>query len=65
MPPIFKALTTIAAWVLFVYGWLGILGGLGCCMMKISGPCALLHPCIGVASLILSVVAMKLRQGMR
>jgi hypothetical protein len=65
MPPVFKTLATITAWVLFIYGWLGILGGLGCCVMRISGPCAMLHPCIGVASLTLSVVVMKLRQGMR
>jgi hypothetical protein len=37
MPPIFKALASIAAWVLFVYGWLGILGGLIICGMKTTG----------------------------
>jgi len=64
MPPIFKALATIAVWILFVFGCLGILGGLVFCFMRVSSPAALLHPCIGVGSLILSVVAMQLRKGL-
>ena len=64
MPPIFKALATISAWVLFVYGWLGILGGLVICGMKTTGSVAWLHIFSGVASLVLSVVVMRLRQKM-
>jgi hypothetical protein len=65
MPPVFKALATIAAWVLFIYGWLGILGGLVICGMQTAGLVGWLHAFVGVASLVLSVVVMKLRQGMR
>jgi hypothetical protein len=64
MPPIFKALATIAVWVLFVYGWLGILGGLVICGMKTTGSVEWLHIFSGVASLVLSVVVMRLRQKM-
>ena len=62
MPSIFKALASITVWILFVYGCLAVLGGLVLCAMSVSGAkvndiSALVHPCVGVASLILSVVA--------
>ena len=62
MPPIFKALVTIAAWILFVNGCLGIiLPGVS----RLAGEAGLGAPIVwgvGVVSLIASVVAMKLRQ---
>ncbi len=69
MPPIFKALVTITVWILFVYGCLGILGGIVLCIMSgagatVSGSAVVLHPSIGVASLILSSVAAWLRRGL-
>jgi hypothetical protein len=64
MPPIFKALATITVWVLFVYGCLAILGGLIICGMKTTSPVGWFHQFVGVASLILSLVAMKLRKSL-
>jgi hypothetical protein len=69
MPQIFKALATITVWILFVLGCLTLLAGFG----RIIGAAADLTPApsvqlmrayfgSGIASLILSVVAMKLRQ---
>jgi len=70
MPPIFKALATISAWFLFVFGWLVVLITL---FMQIASggatPAAgappiqiyLAYVC-GIASITLSVVVMKLRQ---
>lgn len=62
MPSIFKVLATIAVWILFVYGCLAILGGLIVCGMQTTGLVGWLHLFSGVASLILSLVAMKLRK---
>jgi hypothetical protein len=64
MPPIFKALATIVAWGLFVYGWLAILGGLVICGMQTTHLEGWLHQAAGVASLVLSVVVMILRKKM-
>jgi hypothetical protein len=64
MPPIFKTLATITVWVLFVYGGLAILGGLIICGMQTTGFVGWFHQFVGIASLILSVVAMKLRKGL-
>ena len=63
MPPIFKALTTITAWVLFIFGSLSLLGGFG----RIFGGSSQLSLVtayfgFGVGGLFLSVVVMKLRQ---
>ena len=70
MPPIFKALATIAVWVLFIFG---LLGAVGTFVMAIVGG-KLFVPGVepplqffmgeglSAASLILSVCAMKLRQ---
>jgi hypothetical protein len=70
MPAIFKALASITVWILFVYGCLGVLGGVILCIMsvlgtKVSGPAVPLHPSIGVASLILSSVATWLRKALQ
>jgi hypothetical protein len=65
MPPIFKALATITAWVLFIYGWLAILGGLVICGMGTTSLVGWLHQFVGIPSLVLSVVVMRLRQGMK
>lgn len=71
MPPIFKALASIVVWILFVFGCVALLGGL---MRAIGTGLELLpaspRPVIGayfsggILSLILSVVAMKLRLSM-
>lgn len=63
MPKIFKALATITAWVLFVFGLLSLISGFG----RIIGGSPDLELMsayfgYGVGSLFLSVVVMKLRQ---
>ena len=65
MPPIFKALSTITAWVLFIYGLLAIVGGLVICGMGAINLVEWLHQFVGIASLVLAVVVMRLRQGMK
>ena len=64
MPPIFKALATITAWILFVNGCLGIvLSGVA----RLTGEAGLGAPIawgVAVISLIAAVGAMKLRQMM-
>jgi hypothetical protein len=62
MPQIFKVLVSIAVWILFVYGCLGVIGGLVVCGMRVHGVAALVHPLVGIASLILSCVAAWLRK---
>ncbi len=69
MPPIFKTLATVTVWILFVFGCLALLGGLGriigFALHLITGPSVrLIGPyfAMGIVSLILSVVAMKLRK---
>lgn len=64
MPPIFKALATIAVWVMFVLGLFEVLMAM---IMGFTVPAppliqVYLGSAIGVACLILSVCAMKLRQ---
>lgn len=65
MPPVFKALSTIAAWVLFVFGLLRLVIGL---VVAFSlGPAqppieAYLDFAVGVSSITLSVVVMELRR---
>ena len=70
MPPVFKALTTITAWTLFILGWLMLMIG-GIIMPAIGGQFSTVEPppwpfhaaWLGsVMTLILSVCAMKLRQ---
>ena len=65
MPSIFKALATIAVWVLFVFGLLRLVIGL--VMAFSSGPVpppteTYLDFAVGLASLTLSVVVMELRR---
>jgi hypothetical protein len=72
MPSVFKALASIAAWGLFVSGWLQLLGGAvaygyTCYISGAGGPIAISSRILmlwglGTGSLILSVCAMKLRQ---
>lgn len=69
MPSIFKALATIAAWVLFVFGLLSLLIGFVRVFSAIpetaTAPGLALITAyfgFGVVSLTLSVVVMKLRQ---
>ncbi len=69
MPPVFKALATIAAWVLFVFGLLSLLTGFirvfGSIPENSAAPGVALMTAyfgFGVVSLALSVVVMKLRQ---
>ena len=72
MPSIFKALASISAWVLFISGWLQLLGGAvtygyTCYISGATGLIAistriLMLWGLGAGSLILSVCAMKLRQ---
>jgi len=65
MPSIFRTLATIVAWVLFVFGLLRLLIGL--VMAFSTGPelpatQVYLDFAVGVGSLTLSVVVVKLRQ---
>ncbi len=69
MPSIFKALASITVWVLFVFGCVAILMFL--VMGTITGVffgagppplTGFVGAALGIASLILAVVAMKLRQ---
>ena len=64
MPPIFRALASITVWILFINGCLGLVLS---AVSRLSGeePAGPLTAwAIGVTSLILSVVAMKLRKGL-
>ena len=65
MPSIFKALASITAWVLFIFGAASLLGGFG----RIIGGSPELdlmtaYLGFGVGSLFLSVVTMKLRRNL-
>jgi len=62
MPQIFKTLASIAAWILFVVGCLGILipAVVRITTGKVVG--SLIAWGIGIVALTLSVVVMKLRQ---
>ena len=65
MPPIFKTLATITAWFLFIWGLiLAVFDGLVLPLVgwPITMTEAYFATGLGIASLILSVVAMKLRQ---
>ena len=67
MPPIFKALASITAWILFIWGCVTILSTTVCYYVNIGimNPPTLTHYMgwgAGTAQLILAVCAMKLRQ---
>ena len=68
MPHVFKTLTSISVWVLFIHGLLAIAWG-GVDMLVFTGgwqltTLAAIACSIGTANLILAVVAAKLRQMM-
>lgn len=60
MPPIFKALASIVVWILFVNGCLVILTALPIPYLDFGGNWQRLA--VGIASLVLSVVVMKMRK---
>ena len=65
MPPIFKALASIAVWILFIWGCITIGSATVGYYVKGAGnpPIAILASWgVGTAELILSVVCMKLRK---
>jgi hypothetical protein len=64
MPPIFKALASIAAWILFIVGCVGIIlpGIIRLTTGEKMG--SLVAWGLGIASLTLSVVVMKLRKSL-
>jgi hypothetical protein len=68
MPHVFKTLTSISVWVLFIHGLLAIVWG-GADMLIFTGgwqltTLAAISCSIGTVNLILAVVAAKLRQMM-
>ncbi len=72
MPPIFKALCSITVWILFVFGCLALLGGFGRIVGYAlnmatgweSGRLIGAYFVMGILSLILSAVAMKIRKSL-
>jgi hypothetical protein len=65
----FKALATITVWILFIFGFLALIGGVFISVSPASGVpdmskalLAWLHFWYGTVNLALSVVVMKLRQ---
>ena len=64
MPPIFKALATIAAWFLFIWGLiLAVIDGFVLPLIgQITMTEAYFATGLGIASIISSVVVMKLRR---
>lgn len=62
MPPVFKALASIAVWILFVTGCLGVV--MPAVARLVTGEVlgSLIAWAIGTAALILSVCAMRLRK---
>ena len=71
MPSIFKALASISAWVLFVFGILSIAWSIIDPIVRDGGIAGELYPfndvtwaIFGVITLFLSVVLMKIRRGL-
>ena len=62
MPPIFKALATITIWILFITGCLVILTALPVPFFDFGG--GWLHLAVGITSLGLAVVTIKIRQSL-
>jgi amino acid transporter len=63
MPSIFKALATITVWILFVLGCIGVLFVCGGIAHSVGGTPLIIGAWIAsILSLILAVVAMKLRK---
>lgn len=66
MPSIFKALATITVWILFVYGCVGVLFVCGGIAHRVGGTPLIIGAWVAsILSLILAVVAMKLRQTLK
>ncbi len=65
MPNIFKALATLTAWVLLIFGGLSLIGGFGRIIVGFSSlDMMTAYFGFGVGSLFLSVVTMSIRQKM-
>ncbi len=70
MPQKFKAFASIAAWVLFIFGMISLLMSFITAMVQMEGPAKFLpvksdiELALSVFIIILSVVAMRLRQKM-
>ena len=68
MPPIFKALASISAWILFIVGFGFILpsfmGWAAVGFGRQDWQMGAVHDALGVASVIISVVDMKLRKNL-
>ncbi len=62
MPSVFKSLASIAVWILFVLGCLSMLTSLPIPYLDFGGQWQGLA--VGIASLFLSVVSMKLRKAL-
>jgi len=63
MPSIFKALATIAVWILFVLGCIGVLFVCGGIAHSVGGTPLIIGAWVAsILSLIFAVVAMKLRK---
>ncbi len=64
MPSIFKTLASITVWILFIFGCLSLLGGFARAFM--GGELRLVSAYFGygILSLILSVVAARLRKAL-
>ncbi len=63
MPSIFKALATITAWILFVYGCIGVLFVCGGLAHRVGGTPLIIGAWVAsILSLIFAIVAMKLRK---
>jgi hypothetical protein len=60
MPPVFKALASIIVWILFITGCLLILAVLPIPYLDFGGNWQRIA--VGIASLVLSVVVMKMRK---
>lgn len=68
MPSTFKALVTITAWILFIFGLLALIGGIVVSILPSSGVSDMPKPLLawahfgyGTVNLALAVVAMKSR----
>ena len=64
MPAKFKALASITVWILFVFGCLALLGGFGRAFMGGELKLVSAYFGYGLLSLILSVVAARLRKAL-
>ena len=62
MPSKFKALASITVWILFIFGCLTLLGGFVRAFMRSELALVSSYFGYGIISLILSVVAAKLRK---